>query len=226
MGKLGGGHSAQSRISGLIDDIVCRMGDRDTMTVASLLSKLFIHSAVPEEICSLEAWHLLFDLPRALSSRYVSSLNVKEEQQAFKHLTQVEQAKEEESVLQKLRCQFMWIVSIWKRRVAFQNRRWNRCPSFSSTVGWNDAGILCIFVPSQTSSKKNHIYVLTCDVVKQVAVYGVDSLCFFLRKLRLPTGCQRLYFLDCTCLIHVCTVHVCMRTLVLAEWAHLGTRPV
>ena len=98
MGKLGGGHSAQSRISGLIDDIVCRVGDRDT---ASLLSKLFIHSAVPEEICSLEAWHLLFDLPRALSSRYASSLNVKEEQQAFKHLTQVEQAKEEESVLQK-----------------------------------------------------------------------------------------------------------------------------
>ena len=101
MGKLGGGQSAQSRISGLIDDIVCRMGDRDTMTVASLLSKLFIHSAAPEEICSLEAWHLLLDLPRALSSRYVSSLNVKEEQQAFKHLTQVEQAKEEESVLQK-----------------------------------------------------------------------------------------------------------------------------
>ena len=101
MGKLGGGHSAQSRISGLIDDIVCRMGDRDTMTVASLLSKLFIHFAVPEEICSLEAWHLLFDLPRALSSRYVSSLNVKEEQQAFKNLTQVEQAKEEESVVQK-----------------------------------------------------------------------------------------------------------------------------
>ena len=101
MGKLGGGHSAQSRVSGLIDDIVCRMGDRDTMTVASLLSKLFIHSAVPEHICSLEAWHLLFDLPRAISSRYVSSLNVKEDQQAFKNLTQVEQAKEEESVVQK-----------------------------------------------------------------------------------------------------------------------------
>ena len=101
MGKLDGGHSAQSRISGLIDDIVCRMGDRDTMTVASLLSKLFIHSAVPEDICSLEAWHLLFDLPRAISSRYVSSLNVKEDQQTFKNLTQVEQAKEEENVLQK-----------------------------------------------------------------------------------------------------------------------------
>ena len=101
MGKLGGGHSAQSRISGLIDDIVCRMADRDTMTVASLLSKLFIHSAVPEDICSLEAWHLLFDLPRTISSRYVSSLNVKEDQQTFKNLTQVEQAKEEESVLQK-----------------------------------------------------------------------------------------------------------------------------
>lgn len=68
LGKIGGGHSAHSRISGLIDDIVCCMGDRETMTVASLLSKLFIHSAVPEEICSLEAWHVLLDLPRVLSS--------------------------------------------------------------------------------------------------------------------------------------------------------------
>ena len=74
LGKIGGGHSAHSRISGLIDDIVCRMGDRETMTVASLLSKLFIHSAVPEEICSLEAWHVLLDLPRVLSSRYMRRL--------------------------------------------------------------------------------------------------------------------------------------------------------
>ena len=44
------------------------MGDRETMTVASLLSKLFIHSAVVEEICSFEAWRVLLDLPRVLSS--------------------------------------------------------------------------------------------------------------------------------------------------------------
>ena len=108
-GKLGAGHSAQSRISGLIDDIVCRMGDRDTMTVASLLSKLFIHSAVPEDICALEAWHLLFDpdLPQAISSRYVSSLNVKEDQQAFKIWHKLNKQKKKKVFCKKTRFQFM-----------------------------------------------------------------------------------------------------------------------
>ena len=101
MGKIGGGHSAQSRISGLIDDIVCRMGDRETMTVASLLSKLFIHSAVPDEICSLEAWHILMDLPRVLSSRYVTSLNVKDDSSALKDLPSIELASAEENVVKK-----------------------------------------------------------------------------------------------------------------------------
>ena len=101
LGKIGGGHSAHSRISGLIDDIVCRMGDRETMTVASLLSKLFIHSAVPEEICSLEAWHVLLDLPRVLSSRYVTSLNVKEDSNALKDLASVELARADENVVKK-----------------------------------------------------------------------------------------------------------------------------
>ena len=101
LGKIGGGHSAQSRISGLIDDIVCRMGDRETMTVASLLSKLFIHSAVPDEICSLEAWHILMDLPRVLSSRYVTSLNVKDDSSALKDLPSIELASAEENVVKK-----------------------------------------------------------------------------------------------------------------------------
>ena len=78
MGKLGGGHSGSGRIGGLIDDIVCRMRDTDTMTVSSLLCKLFIHAAVPDDICSLEAWHLLWELPRAMSSRYVTALNAKD----------------------------------------------------------------------------------------------------------------------------------------------------
>ena len=47
MGKLGTGHTATSRIGGLLDDILCRMQDHETMTVTSLLSKLFIHTAVP-----------------------------------------------------------------------------------------------------------------------------------------------------------------------------------
>ena len=105
LGKLGGGHSAQSRISALIDDIVCRMSDRESMTVASLLSKLFIHSAVPEEICSLEAWHLLMDLPRVLSSRHVTSLNVKDDSKTFKDLNSIEKAKTEESVIQQNKVQ-------------------------------------------------------------------------------------------------------------------------
>ena len=78
MGKLGGGHSGSGRIGGLIDDIVCRMRDTDTMTVSSLLCKLFIHAAVPDDICSLEAWHLLWELPRSMSSRYVTALNAKD----------------------------------------------------------------------------------------------------------------------------------------------------
>jgi len=71
------------------------------MTVASLLAKLFIHSAVPEEICSLEAWHLLMDLPRVLSSRHVTSLNVKDDSKSFKDLNSIEKAKTEESVIQQ-----------------------------------------------------------------------------------------------------------------------------
>ena len=79
MGKLGTGHTATSRIGGLLDDILCRMQDHETMTVTSLLSKLFIHTAVPGQICSLEAWHILFDFPRVLSSRFFVNLNAKEQ---------------------------------------------------------------------------------------------------------------------------------------------------
>ena len=79
MGKLGTGHTATSRIGGLLDDILCRMQDHETMTVTSLLSKLFIHTAVPDQISSLEAWHVLHDLPRVLSSRFFVNLNAKEQ---------------------------------------------------------------------------------------------------------------------------------------------------
>ena len=79
MGKLGTGHTATSRIGGLLDDILCRIQDHETMTVTSLLSKLFIHTAVPDQICSLEAWHILFDFPRVLSSRFFVNLNAKEQ---------------------------------------------------------------------------------------------------------------------------------------------------
>ena len=69
IGKLGSGQTAATRIGSFVDEIVSRMQDNETMTVVSLLSKLFIHAAVPDALCSLEAWHVLFDLPRTLSSR-------------------------------------------------------------------------------------------------------------------------------------------------------------
>ena len=96
LGKLGGGHTASGRIGGLIDDIISKMQDTETMSVASLLSKLFIHAAVPEDICSLEAWHVLFDLPRVLSSRYIVTVNAKDEKAtASKSFNEIEAGTQE-----------------------------------------------------------------------------------------------------------------------------------
>ena len=53
IGKLGGGQSAASKMSSYIDEIICKMPDDQEMTVASLLSRLFIHAAVPQEILLL-----------------------------------------------------------------------------------------------------------------------------------------------------------------------------
>ena len=96
LGKLGGGHTASGRIGGLIDEIISKMQDTETMSVASLLSKLFIHAAVPEDICSLEAWHVLFDLPRVLSSRYIVTVNAKDEKAtALKSLNEIQAGTQE-----------------------------------------------------------------------------------------------------------------------------------
>ena len=65
------------------------------MTVASLLSKAFIATAVPETLSSLEAWHILWQLPRTVRSRYTKGLNmdgltgVKEPKEAKKEALQV-----------------------------------------------------------------------------------------------------------------------------------------
>ena len=103
MGKLGTGHTATSRIGGLLDDILCRMQDHDTMTVTSLLSKLFIHTAVPDQICSLEAWHILHDFPRVLSSRFFVNLNAKE-QPKLKQLETIQAGTEETTVTRQTKC--------------------------------------------------------------------------------------------------------------------------
>ena len=73
--KYGAGMSVTSRISSLLDDIVSRC-NTETLTIASLLSKAFIATAVPDALCGLEAWHILWELPRTVCSRYFKSLNM------------------------------------------------------------------------------------------------------------------------------------------------------
>ena len=74
--KYGSGMSVSSRIASLLDDIVSRVPEGKTMTVASLLAKAFIATAVPESLCCLEAWHILWNLPRTVSSRFFKGLNM------------------------------------------------------------------------------------------------------------------------------------------------------
>ena len=73
------------------------------MTVTSLLSKLFIHTAVPDQICSLEAWHILHDFPRVLSSRFFVNLNAKEEPK-LKQLETIQAGTEETMVTRQTKC--------------------------------------------------------------------------------------------------------------------------
>ena len=63
-------------IASLLDDIVSRVPEGRTMTVASLLAKAFIATAVPDSLCCLEAWHILWGLPRTMCSRYFKGLNM------------------------------------------------------------------------------------------------------------------------------------------------------
>ena len=65
-----------ARIASLLDDIISRTPVGRTLTVASLLAKAFIATAVPETLSSLEAWHLLWQLPRTVRSRFFKPLNM------------------------------------------------------------------------------------------------------------------------------------------------------
>ena len=74
--KYGAGQSVSARIASLLDDIVSRVPEGKTMTVASLLAKAFIATAVPDTLCCLEAWHVLWALPRAVHTRFFKPLNM------------------------------------------------------------------------------------------------------------------------------------------------------
>ena len=41
-----------------------------------MLAKAFIATAVPDCLCCLEAWHILWGLPRTVASRYFKGLNM------------------------------------------------------------------------------------------------------------------------------------------------------
>ena len=53
--KYGAGQSVNARIGSIVDDIITRIPDGKTSTVASVLAKAFVATAVPDALCSLEA---------------------------------------------------------------------------------------------------------------------------------------------------------------------------
>ena len=67
--KYGAGQSVNARIASLIDDIITRLPEEKKSTIASVMSKAFIATAVPDTLCGLEAWHLLLGLNRTVCSR-------------------------------------------------------------------------------------------------------------------------------------------------------------
>ena len=74
--KYGAGMSVTARIASLLDDIVSRLPEDKLTTVQSLISKAFIATAVPCSLCCLEAWHILWKLPRTVCSRFFVGLNM------------------------------------------------------------------------------------------------------------------------------------------------------
>ncbi|MEC9336428.1 MAG: hypothetical protein VYC68_02890, partial [Candidatus Thermoplasmatota archaeon] len=77
--KYGAGQSVNARIGSLLDDIITRLPEDKRTTVASIMSKAFIATAVPDTLCGLEAWHVLLNLDRVVCSRGFASLNADQE---------------------------------------------------------------------------------------------------------------------------------------------------
>ena len=69
--KYGSGQSVNARIGSLLDDIITKLPEGKKTTVASILAKAFVATSVPDSLCALEAWHVLFDLGRVICTRGV-----------------------------------------------------------------------------------------------------------------------------------------------------------
>ena len=72
--KHGVGQSAKARIASLIDDIITRLPEEKKTTIARVMVRTFIATAVPDTLCGLEDWHLLLGLNRAVHSRGFTAL--------------------------------------------------------------------------------------------------------------------------------------------------------
>ena len=69
--KYGAGQSVNARIGSLLDDIITKLPEGKKTTVSSILAKAFVATSVPDSLCALEAWHVLFDLGRVICTRGV-----------------------------------------------------------------------------------------------------------------------------------------------------------
>jgi hypothetical protein len=74
--KYGAGQSVNARVASLLDDIITKLPAEKKATVASIMSKAFIATAVPDTLSSLEAWHVLLGLKRTSCSRGFAALNL------------------------------------------------------------------------------------------------------------------------------------------------------
>ena len=81
--KYGSGSTVASHVAHLIDDIICKQDPGHKMTIASLLSKAFVATAVPDTLCAGEAWHILWELRRTVQSRQCMPLNLDESKNAI-----------------------------------------------------------------------------------------------------------------------------------------------
>ncbi len=74
--KYGAGQSVNARVASPFDDIITKLPAEKKATVASVMSKAFIATAVPDTLSSLEAWHVLLGLKRTSCSRGFTALNL------------------------------------------------------------------------------------------------------------------------------------------------------
>ena len=67
--KYGAGQSVNAQIGSILDDVITKLPEGKKTTVSSILAKAFVATSVPDSLCALEAWHVIWDLGRVVCSR-------------------------------------------------------------------------------------------------------------------------------------------------------------